>query len=389
MDMNELRLYRAKLFRDAVAWKKPDRIPHASMFQLWQMHDAGYKLSEVMSNYELLEKVTREHQEKYNFDLLVNNGSRNPFLVYKALGTDRYIIDDEKGSINYKDAYYCEHEELEEMAQDYWKFVWEKGMPRKHPFWGQDVELDKIQKAFDARADYFNYIFRISSVLKDEYGMPAYIAPNPFPMLSIETIFSYIRGIRGVSRDMRHEPEKLDALIKTLDDMFFYPAYNALKNSDVGPNEETCFDMGMTLLAQNMVNAKQWEKYFWPYLKMLLDVAQEKHLTFSLFSEGKLGRFADYFADYPKGVICLMLEEDDVFEMRKRLPNVCIMGGMSNILLNNGTKQECVDYAKRLIDELGSDGGYIMTQTKIGTFRNDGNPENVKAVCDFVREYRP
>ena len=42
---------------------------------------------------------------------------------------------------------------------------------------------------------------------------------------------------------------------------------------------------------------------------------------------------------------------------------------------------------KRLFDELGKDGGFMLTQDKMVSFRNDANPENVKAVCDFVREY--
>ena len=44
--------------------------------------------------------------------------------------------------------------------------------------------------------------------------------------------------------------------------------------------------------------------------------------------------------------------------------------------------------AKRLCCELGGEGGYMMTQTKIGTFRADGKRENVQAVCDFVRDFR-
>ena len=62
---------------------------------------------------------------------------------------------------------------------------------------------------------------------------------------------------------------------------------------------------------------------------------------------------------------------------------------MKNSMLGNGTKQECLDYAKRLIDELGADGGYLFSQDKMGSYRIDANPENLKAVCDFVLDYRP
>ena len=81
---------RIKIFRDSCAFKKPERIGIVSMFQSWQILDAGYKLSEAMTNYDLLEKIVREHVEKYNWDLMVNDGTRNPFLLYQALGSTAY-----------------------------------------------------------------------------------------------------------------------------------------------------------------------------------------------------------------------------------------------------------------------------------------------------------
>ena len=44
-------------------------------------------------------------------------------------------------------------------------------------------------------------------------------------------------------------------------------------------------------------------------------------------------------------------------------------------------------WGKKLIDELGP--WFIMGQDKFPTYRNDAKPENLKAVCDFVQEYRP
>ena len=58
MNNEDLRLYRAKLFRDASSLeRKPDRIPHMSFFVTWKILDAGYRLSEAMNDYEIMEKV--------------------------------------------------------------------------------------------------------------------------------------------------------------------------------------------------------------------------------------------------------------------------------------------------------------------------------------------
>jgi uroporphyrinogen-III decarboxylase len=67
---------------------------------------------------------------------------------------------------------------------------------------------------------------------------------------------------------------------------------------------------------------------------------------------------------------------------------VCLCGGMPSDLLARGTKKECIDYAKRLIDELASDGGFIFSQDKMISYPNDCSAENLKAVNEFVQEYR-
>lgn len=84
----------------------------------------------------------------------------------------------------------------------------------------------------------------------------------------------------------------------------------------------------------------------------------------------------------------LHLEQDDIFEARKHMPNIALCGGMTKAALYDGTKEQCIDLAKKLIDELGKDGGYMMSQNKMISFKNDAKAENLKAVCDFVNEYR-
>ena len=102
-----------------------------------------------------------------------------------------------------------------------------------------------------------------------------------------------------------------------------------------------------------------------------------------IYIEDAIARFADYFSDVPKGSAIMHLEMDDIFEMRKLLPGMPLAGGMTTDLLGRGTPQECVEWAKVLCNELGS--GFIMSQNKMLSFRNDCRRENLLAVNDFVR----
>ena len=44
--------------------------------------------------------------------------------------------------------------------------------------------------------------------------------------------------------------------------------------------------------------------------------------------------------------------------------------------------------AKRAIDEIGRDSGFWLGCNKFVTYENDMNSENLKAVSDFVMEYK-
>jgi hypothetical protein len=80
------------------------------------------------------------------------------------------------------------------------------------------------------------------------------------------------------------------------------------------------------------------------------------------------------------------LEQDDIFEVRKKLPNVALAGGMTTDLLGHSTKEQCVNYARKLIDTLGD--GFALSQNKMMSFRNDAKRENVIAVNEFARSYQ-
>ena len=86
LTLSELKSYRIKLCRDAASFKKPDRIPHISFYITWPILDSGYKLSEALYDWDIMEKVMKEHQERYNFDAIQCLGTRNPMKITEACG---------------------------------------------------------------------------------------------------------------------------------------------------------------------------------------------------------------------------------------------------------------------------------------------------------------
>ena len=367
--------------------KKPDRTPLVSFFVTWKILDSPYKLTEAMNDYDKMEQVVRHHQEAYGFDTMFDFGTRNPYRVAQAMSSPTYIVDDEAECVSVRDIHICEPKQGAQLAANYEKFLWEVGMAQKFPWWKEDASLQKIQNAYDEMMRYFGYSMKIKNIMKTEYGLPVVTAPNPYAAIPMENILGFILGMRGTAMMMRRDKPGLHAMIDAMNELFFTPQLEALKKLPEGGNMDYCFDYLSAMLAHNFMNPDQFAEFYWPYMKQVLDVLCEKKMHALIFSEGTILRYKDCFKDYPKGFLTILPETDDVFEIRKELPNIAIMGGMPNSLLGRGTKQACLDRAKRVIDELGCDGGFMFCQDKMGSFRNDANPENLKAVCDFVREY--
>jgi len=388
MTNQELLQYRTKLIRDAANMNHPERTPIVSFFVTWKILDAGYKLSEALNNYDVMEKVLRHHQEEYNFDMLNDLGIRNPYRFSQAMSSPTYVVDDEKESLAVNDIHVAEPSQVREIAANYMKFMFEKGMPAKYDWWGAETDLAKVQGALMEMFGFMGFSGKINKIMATEYGLPPRVAPNPLPQISLENVLGFIFGIKGTSVLMRRDKEGLHQLLNTMNAMFYAPAIAGLQKCPEGQNPAFCYDSLLAMLAHNFLSPAQFEEFYLPELKPYLDTIQDKKMNILVFTEGNILRFKDYFKDYNKGVITLLPENDDIFEMHKELPNVALMGGMPCALLGHATKEECIARAKKVVDEIGKDGGLLFSQDKMGSYRNDATSENLKAVNDFVREYR-
>ncbi len=389
MNNTELIKYRTELFRDASGFKKVDRVPHLSFAVTWKILDAGYKLSEGLRNYDVMTKAICAHQDKYNFDAIFELGVRNIVRLVDHLGGGTYIINDDIGAIEYKDNALVELDELDEYMKDPTKFIWEKGMCKKYPKWADGtIAVADLQKCFDEQKAFLKYFSNMKKILSKQYGLPTFTAQSVPCYPGIDFLFNSILGIKNLSIIMRRDPGKVDEAVKVTNEFFQVPGIAALKKRK-GPNPKACYDYDIALLVHTILNRKQFDRWLWPDLKDQLDLLNEKDMTVRLFMEGHSKPFWDHLQDYKKGIITMHLEQDDPFECRQALPNCAILGGMDLLTLGNGTPEQCVDRAKALIDGLGAlDGGFILSQDKMVTYAVDAKSENMKAVSDFVLNYR-
>ena len=389
MDNKQLQQSRIQLFRDAANFKKVERIPHLSSAVTWKIFDAGHTLDEAMTNFDVMEQCVRHFLDTYYVDAMLDIGIRNQFNVTEAFGPGGYYYYT-KEVVGIQDHAHCTLDTLGEYLENPEKYIWERVLPNKYGEEWNNKTLDVWKRTFKEYMAYTKYIIHMGSVTGKEYGIPSMAPNNPMKgaiQFGIEELEANLLGIKELSMAMRRGPEILDDFIQKWDAQHIDPIIESIRKGN-GPNYKYCFDASVMMLAHNIMNRRQFERFYWPSLKRLLDAYAEKGMNVRIFAEGSIGRYADYFRDYPKGTLTFHLEQDDPFEFREKLPNAAIMGGMTTEMLANASTDECVAYTKRLCDELGRDGGFIFSENKMLSYRNDAKPENMKAICEFLRDYR-
>ena len=68
------------------------------------------------------------------------------------------------------------------------------------------------------------------------------------------------------------------------------------------------------------------------------------------------------------------------------MPNVAIMGGLTTEILRAEHISDAVEATRMLCDSFGREGGFILSEGRMLSYRNDAYSENYRAICDFMNE---
>jgi len=134
------------------------------------------------------------------------------------------------------------------------------------------------------------------------------------------------------------------------------------------------------------VTPEQFRSHYWPTLKPVIEELWAHGHQTLFYAEGNWNYHLDSFAELPDRSIVYHVDQGDIFEVHRKLGHkFCLSGGIPNYLLSFGTAAEVRERCRRVIDGVARDGGYIMDASAI--MQNDTNPENLRAMTDFTREY--
>ena len=88
----------------------------------------------------------------------------------------------------------------------------------------------------------------------------------------------------------------------------------------------------------------------------------------------------------PRGKALYWFEQTDLIKAKEVLGDrICLRGNVPASLLNVGTPEQVKEYCRKLIENVGKGGGFILDGAT--GIPDEARPENVKAMAEAVREY--
>lgn len=359
-----------------------DRVPVMSIIDNWAFSYAGISLEEALEDnekhYMAFEKIVKD----FKWDSLQYAAITRPMGFLNALDGGTYRI---TGALQTQSgtALCMDPKEYDHLIENPWTFLRDVIYPRKYKLMAEAYSKEKYDKYVDAVKQLFEYnqVCRDNvAKLKKDYGMP--VVRSSVFFHPVDLLLDFLRDFNGLMIDIKRRPEKvreaseamLSICIETIEN--FYPHH-----------KKGCYIFNPMHTPQ-FLKPKDFEKVYWPTYKKIVEYLSSKGYIILSYYEHKYEHLFDYLQELPKGSMAGMFEHDDLRKVKKVLGNtMCIAGGIPAHMLNYSTKEECIDYVRSLLDDVAPGGGYIFTTDKILHSPNDANPENLKAVNDFVFEY--
>jgi len=400
---------RVTRIKDAIQLKKiPDRVPIFTIVNFFPAYYVGLTPHDMMYDYEKLTMAIRKFVLDFEPDV-------NPGAFFAGSGRLFEILDVKLYAwpghgVSPENTYQCIEgeymmaDEYDALIQDPSHFWSSTYLPRicgaleafkmlqsptnvqegsfgsfAMPFAMPDVQA-AYKTLFEAGTETMKWMGVVSGFSHEMAagGFPGFLgglSKAPF-----DVIGDTLRGTKGVMVDMYRQPAKLLQALEVITPIMINMGLSMSRM-----NGNPLVFMPLHKGADGFLSDEQFKTFYWPTLrKVFMGLIDEGCIPFP-FVEGSYDSRLEVIRDVPKGKTAWIFDLTDMAKAKEVLGDVaCIGGNIPSHLLSVGTSQEVKDYAKRLIDTAGKDGGYIMSN---GAAIDKAKPENLRTMIDFTKEY--
>jgi hypothetical protein len=392
-DMEQLYQQRFKRYTTAMRKGKPDMIPIRPFVAEFTAKYAGYTCQQVSHDYRIAFEAACKCAADFDWDAVVAN------MVYvwtgltQAIGLKYYGIPGlhipKDTGFQYReppeDNAFMQADEYEALAADPVGFLYNVWLPRVSteisPAGSPTSYRNNLSfvKGGMAMMSYFTAFGPQIQRLRQESGTVSAIAgifKAPFDIIADK-----LRGYIGLTMDLFERPKQV---LKACEALMPHLLHVALSGAD--PSKSVPIGFWMHRGCVPFINREQFSQLYWPTLKpVILEIIRQGWQVL-FYAEGKWASHLDAFAELPDAGIVLHVDQDNIFEVHKKVGHkFCLSGGIPNFMLAYETPDKVRDYCKRIIREVAFDGGYIADASAI--MQNEASIENVRAMTETFREY--
>ncbi len=403
----ELYLERETRISDAIALRRPDRVP------VWNGVPGPYPAArlgvsreqEMMDVERSLEAnfQTALHYQPDMVEVMPPLGSVLAPLDYRHLRWAGHGLSQASGW-QFVDEEVMKPEEYDEFLYDPSDFIVRKYWPRAYVKLAGLADLMPLREAqgyFAGPSAFFAFGTPAGQQALEalrEAGAAAFattmalighgkrLAKAGFPLSwaamaqpPFDAVGDFLRGRKGVMLDMFRCPDKLQAATEKMLPMALEAGIRGARMSG-NPRVFIAVHGGV----EGFMSLEQYKRFYWPTLQALLTGLAEAGLSPFVLVEGGSDSRLEVMADVPPGKVCYWFDHVDMVRAKEVLRDrACIAGNVPIALLSVGAPDEVRAYCKNLIEAVGRDGGFILGpsgQTE------DVKIENVEAMVECAKE---
>jgi uroporphyrinogen-III decarboxylase len=359
--------------KTVIGLRQADRVPVIPMWDFFAARHVGLTMREFIEDEE---KATQaEIQTFIDYGLRDLPFTSNPLteFAFKITIPLRMKV---PGRELPDDAIW-QFDEREEMKVDDYDFVIANGWKA---LWGRLITQIHDVQPQDIGKEIHHWVERsINDIHKWEaMGYACFAGAGISPPFEC---FAYPRSLHEYALDLRRRPEKVLQAIEAITDEIIQDAVGAFVGSrQASKYGYLCSFIGASRASATFISPKLAEKFYFPSLKKMAEALVAVGSTPLFHHDNNWGPMLEYFKEMPKGKCILEVDgQTDIFQAKKILgDHMCLMGDVPATLFKLGTPQEVEAYCKRLIDEVGEGGGFILS-SGCG-IPHDAKPENVRAM---------
>lgn len=359
-----------------VALRKPDRVPVAPLVDHYAATYSGYTNAEIMMQGDKrIAAVIKTATELGPWDMTFLADTANAFLL--QMGVPAVI---KLPGRDLPDNVTHQFHETELLTTDDYALLERKGvllfmmdvMARLNPAW------KGLRGAMPFTKAMFEYRRHAKRVQRQGMEVAAgFIHPGV-----LYEYFSLGRGITAMSADTFKRKDAILAAGKVWAKGMADLAILSSRFTGV----PRVF-IGMSRASADFVSRRNFESLVLPDLDYTVKRFVAAGITPILHCDTNWTKFFDLFLNFPARKCILELDgKSDIFKAKEILgSHMCIMGDVPAELLVLGSRQEVLDYCRKLIETVGKDGGFILSSGC--SLPPNAKAENVRALYEAAQQW--